>query len=74
MRRSEGIGWDDRKALADLWQNHAPLLDEGLTDRVYEALLAVARYADERAYADALSDYGVEPDPATRDLPETSED
>ncbi len=56
-RLSEGIGWDDRKTLSDLWQDHAPLPEEGLTERVYEALLAVARYADERAYADALDDY-----------------
>ncbi len=34
--------WDGRKTLSDVWQDHAPLPAEGLTDRVYEALIAVA--------------------------------
>lgn len=37
-------GWDDRKGIASLWQDHAPLPEEGLTDRVYEALIAVAKW------------------------------
>jgi hypothetical protein len=38
------IGWDDRKKLAGIWQDHAPLPAEGLSERVYEALIEVARY------------------------------
>ena len=37
-------GWDDRKTLSSLWQEHAPLPDEGLSERVYEALIAVATW------------------------------
>ena len=37
-------GWDDRKTLADVWQEHAPLPDEGLSERVYDALIAVAKW------------------------------
>lgn len=37
-------GWDDRKTLASLWQEHAPLPQEGLTERVYDALIAVATW------------------------------
>ena len=37
-------GWDDRKTLSSLWQKHAPLPDEGLSERVYEALIAVATW------------------------------
>lgn len=38
------VGWDDRKKLAGIWQEHAPLPAEGLSERVYEALIEVARY------------------------------
>lgn len=48
------IEWDDRKRLASIWQEHAPLPPEGLTERVYDALLAVARYGEDDAKADAL--------------------
>jgi len=37
-------GWDDRKTLAELWQNHAPLPAEGLSEAVYDALIAVAKW------------------------------
>lgn len=37
-------GWDDRKTLSSLWQEHAPLPDEGLSERVYEALIEVAAW------------------------------
>jgi len=37
-------GWDDRKELADVWQEHAPLPDCGLRDGTYDALIAVARW------------------------------
>ena len=40
----EPAGWDDRKQLADIWQRHARLPDEGLSDAVYAALIAVANY------------------------------
>lgn len=43
----EPVGWDERKTLAGIWQDHAPLPEEGLTDRVYEALIAVARHGEE---------------------------
>lgn len=46
MRSFDGEppGWDNRKTLADLWQEHAPLPEEGLTDDVYVALIAVANW------------------------------
>lgn len=47
MLRGDGDyrpGWDDRKTLSSLWQEHAPLPDEGLSERVYEALIAVATW------------------------------
>jgi len=37
-------GWDDRKSLSEVWQGHAPLPDEGLSERVYDALIAVAQW------------------------------
>ena len=37
-------GWDDRKTLAALWQEHAPLPAEGLSEAVYDALIAVATW------------------------------
>ena len=40
----EPVGWDDRKQLADIWQRHARLPEEGLSDAVYAALIAVANY------------------------------
>lgn len=45
----EGAGdyapsWDNRKELADLWQEYALLPVEGLSDEVYEALIAVAAW------------------------------
>ena len=36
--------WDDRKKLAEVWQSRAPLPDEGLSERVYEALIEVAAW------------------------------
>lgn len=36
--------WDDRKTLADVWQAHAPLPHEGLSEAVYDALIAVATW------------------------------
>ena len=43
-------GWDDRKTLADVWQGKAPLPSEGLTEAVYDALIAVAKWGyDQRA-------------------------
>lgn len=41
-------GWDDRKQLAELWQQHAPLPEIGLGDAVYEALIAVANWGYRR--------------------------
>ena len=37
-------GWDDRKTLAGIWQEHAMLPVEGLSDGVYSALIAVATW------------------------------
>ena len=37
-------GWDDRKTLAELWQQHAPLPEGGLREGTYDALLAVATW------------------------------
>ena len=37
-------GWDDRKTLAELWQEHAPLPEGGLRDGTYDALIAVATW------------------------------
>lgn len=42
-------GWDDRKALAGVWQEYAPLPEPGLSDEVYEALIAIAVYGWNRA-------------------------
>lgn len=36
--------WDDRKKLAEVWQGKAPLPKEGLSERVYEALIEVAAW------------------------------
>ena len=36
--------WDDRKKLAEVWQGKAPLPEEGLSERVYEALIEVAAW------------------------------
>lgn len=41
---NEAVGWDDRKTLADIWQDHARLPEAGLSEQVYDALVAVARY------------------------------
>ena len=45
-------GWDDRKTLASLWQDHCPLPEEGLTERVYDALIAVAKWGYEQRAAE----------------------
>jgi len=37
-------GWDDRKTLAELWQQHAPLPEGGLREGTYDALIAVATW------------------------------
>jgi hypothetical protein len=47
---NDAVDWDDRKTLSDLWQDRAPLPDEGLSERVYEALIAVAQYGAARLY------------------------
>lgn len=46
----DAVGWDNRKALADLWQDHSPLPAAGLCDATYEALLAVARWGSRSTY------------------------
>lgn len=45
-------GWDDRKTLAALWQKHAPLPEQGLTEAVYEALIEVATWGYEQRKAE----------------------
>lgn len=47
-------GWDDRKELAHIWQEYAPLPDEGLSDGVYAALIAVATWGYEQRKDEAL--------------------
>jgi hypothetical protein len=47
---NDSIGWDDRKQLSDIWQDHAALPEIGLCDATYEALLAVARWGAARMY------------------------
>ena len=37
-------GWDDRKTLAEMWQAHAPLPEQGLREGTYDALIAVAKW------------------------------
>ena len=44
--------WDDRKELAELWQQHSPLPPAGLSDATYEALLAVAKWGYEQRAAE----------------------
>ena len=46
---NDAVSWDDRKTLSDLWQTFAPLPAEGLTERVYDALLHVAKYGAREA-------------------------
>jgi len=41
-------GWDDRKTLSNLWQEHAPLPTEGLSERVHEALIEIAAWGYQR--------------------------
>lgn len=50
----EPPGWDDRKTLANLYQDHAPLPEDGLTDDVYRALIAVAVWGFERGVEQAV--------------------
>lgn len=49
------VSWDDRKALAELWQDHAPLPPGGLSDEFYAALIAIAQEGAGRVW-DVLSD------------------
>lgn len=44
---TDAVGWDRRKTLASLWQDHAPLPDDGLSEATYRALLAVALWGAE---------------------------
>ena len=41
---NDAVGFDDRKELADLWQDYAPLPVQGLTEGTYDALLHVAKW------------------------------
>jgi hypothetical protein len=41
---NEAASWDDRKTLADIWQDHSPLPADGLCEATYDALVAVARW------------------------------
>lgn len=52
---NDAVDWDDRKKLADIWQDHTPLPTEGLSSEVYSALLAVARWGARQA-AEILDD------------------
>lgn len=50
-------GWDDRKKLSAIWQERAPLPAEGLTERVYEALIAVAMWGYEQRATEETNPY-----------------
>lgn len=47
-------GWDDRKTLSGLWQEHSPLPEEGLSERVYEALIEIAAWGYQRRMDEEL--------------------
>lgn len=47
-------GWDDRKTLAGIWQGHAMLPVEGLSEGVYEALIEVAAWGYQRRMDEEL--------------------
>lgn len=53
---NEAVGWDDRQQLAGIWQDHAPLPEEGLSDRVYAALIAVAAWGAGQEFDNSLDD------------------
>lgn len=46
--------WDDRKTLAHIWQQQAPLPAEGLSESVYGALIAVAAWGYGQRKAEEL--------------------
>jgi len=46
---NDAVGYDNRKELADLWQDFAPLPEQGLTEGTYDALLHVAKWGARRA-------------------------
>lgn len=57
LQRGDGDyrpGWDDRKTLSDLWQEHSPLPEEGLSERVYEALIEIAAWGYQRRMDEEL--------------------
>ena len=41
-------GWDDRKKLWSVWQDHAPLPADGFTEAFTDALIAVATWGYEQ--------------------------
>jgi hypothetical protein len=43
----DAVSWDDRKSLADVWQQHARL--SNLDEDTYSALVAVAQYGARQA-------------------------
>jgi hypothetical protein len=47
---ADAVCWDHRKMLADLWQDHSPLPEGGLSERFYDAVIAVARWGAESAW------------------------
>lgn len=48
----DAVDWDDRKTLLDIWQNAGMTVDQ-ITETLYSALMAVARYGA-RAAAENL--------------------
>lgn len=44
---NEAVGWDDRKTLSDVWQEHARI--DHLGDDTYSALIAVAQWGAREA-------------------------
>jgi|SRR6187551_2008068 len=44
----DAVTWDDRKDLSWEWQKHQTLPEEGLSDKTYAALLAIAKWGATR--------------------------
>jgi hypothetical protein len=51
---NEAICWDDRKALASIFQDHVRI--DGLTDELYAGLIAVAQFGARRLWQNECAD------------------
>lgn len=52
---NEAVDWGDRKTLADVWQDHAPIAD--LSESTYDALIAVAQWGARSAIENIADDH-----------------